>query len=151
MSDRSVSKRSQEKRWYTVLAPEQFDRAELGTTPAIEPEQVLDRTIETTLGDVMEGGENNVKLTFQVTDVGSDSAYTEFARHELTRAVSLGDQQLPIEAMAHWYAQKLDREVHKDEHDLLDFICRTGIAGVQELREKWEGRSKSQIQWDIIR
>jgi small subunit ribosomal protein S3Ae len=85
MSDRSVSKRSQEKRWYTVLAPEQFDRAELGTTPATEPEQVLDRTIETTLGDVMEGGENNVKLTFQVTDVGSDSAYTEFAKHELTR------------------------------------------------------------------
>ncbi|MBS3761453.1 MAG: 30S ribosomal protein S3ae [Halodesulfurarchaeum sp.] len=85
MSDRSVSKRSQEKRWYTVLAPEQFDRAELGTTPATEPEQVLNRTIETTLGDVMEGGENNVKLTFQVTDVGSDSAYTEFATHELTR------------------------------------------------------------------
>ena len=76
---------------------------------------------------------------------------SEITRHELTRAVSLGDQQLPIEAMAHWYAQKLDREVHKDEHDLLDFICRTGIAGVQELREKWEGRSKSQIQWDIIR
>ncbi|MFP4530544.1 MAG: 30S ribosomal protein S3ae [Halodesulfurarchaeum sp.] len=85
MSDRSVSKRSQEKRWYTVLAPEQFDRAELGTTPAEEPEQVIDRTIETTLGDVMEGGENNVKLTFQVSDVGSDSAYTEFAKHELTR------------------------------------------------------------------
>jgi small subunit ribosomal protein S3Ae len=85
MSDRSVSKRSTEKRWYTVLAPEQFDRAELGTTPATEPEQVLDRTIETTLGEVMEGGENNVKLTFQITDVGSDAAYTEFARHELTR------------------------------------------------------------------
>jgi len=85
MSDRSVSKRSTEKRWYTVLAPEQFDRAELGTTPATEPEQVLDRTIETTLGDVMEGGENNVKLTFQITDVGSDTAYTEFASHELTR------------------------------------------------------------------
>ena len=85
MSDRSVSKRSTEKRWYTVLAPEQFDRAELGTTPATEPEQVLDRTIETTLGEVMEGGENNVKLTFQITDVGSDTAYTEFANHELTR------------------------------------------------------------------
>lgn len=85
MSDRSVSKRSQEKRWYSVLAPEQFDRVELGTTPATEPEQVLERKIETTLGDVMEGGENNVKLTFQITDVGSDSAYTEFARHELTR------------------------------------------------------------------
>jgi hypothetical protein len=64
--------------------------------------------------------------------------------------VSLGDQQLPIEAVAHWYAQKLDRGVPGDEHDLLDFICRTGIAGVRELQERWKGRSKSQIQWDII-
>ena len=86
MSERSVSKRSQEKRWYTVLAPEQFDRAELGETPADDPEKVLDRTIETTLADLRgEGGENNVKLTFKVTDVGSDAAYTEFVRHELAR------------------------------------------------------------------
>jgi small subunit ribosomal protein S3Ae len=86
MSERSVSKRSQEKRWYTVLAPEQFDRAEIGETPAEEPEQVLGRTIETTLGDVSDdGGENNVKLTFKVSDVGSDAAYTELIKHELTR------------------------------------------------------------------
>jgi hypothetical protein len=74
----------------------------------------------------------------------------EITRHELTRAVSLGDQQLPIEAVAHWYAQKLNCEVPENEHDLLDFICRTAIAGVLELREQWEGRSKSQIQWDIL-
>lgn len=85
MSERSVSKQQQSKRWYTVLAPEQFDRAELGETPAEDPEQLIDRTIQTTLGDLREGGENNVKLTFQINDVGSDSAYTEFARHELTR------------------------------------------------------------------
>ena len=85
MSERSVSKRSQAKRWYTVLAPEQFDRAELGETPAEEPEQAIGRTIQTTLGDISEEGENNVKLTFKINDVGSDSAYTEFARHELTR------------------------------------------------------------------
>ncbi|GGL43191.1 30S ribosomal protein S3ae [Halarchaeum sp. CBA1220] len=87
MSERSVSKRNQQKRWYTVLAPEQFDRAELGETLADEPEQVLDRTIETTLGDITDaqGGENNLKLTFQVTDVGSDSAYTEFVESTLTR------------------------------------------------------------------
>ena len=85
MSDRSVSKRSQAKRWYTVLAPEQFDRAELGETPAAEPEQAIGRTIETTLGDIAEDGEKNIKLTLKINDVGSDSAYTEFARHELTR------------------------------------------------------------------
>ncbi|MFB6094137.1 MAG: 30S ribosomal protein S3ae [Halanaeroarchaeum sp.] len=86
MSERSVSKQSQEKRWYTVLAPEQFDRAEIGETPATEPEQVLGRTIEATLDDVADdAGENNVKLTFKIADVGSDTAYTELQKQELTR------------------------------------------------------------------
>jgi small subunit ribosomal protein S3Ae len=86
MSERSVSKQKQEKRWYTVMAPEMFDRAELGETPADEPEQVYDRTIETTLGELQnDPSENNTKLTFQITDVGSDTAYTDFVKHELTR------------------------------------------------------------------
>ncbi|QSW98478.1 30S ribosomal protein S3ae [Haloterrigena alkaliphila] len=86
MSERSVSRAKQEKRWYTILAPEQFDRKELGETPADEPEKVYDRTIETTLGDLNNNAsENNTKLTFKVTDVGSDSAYTEFVEHSLTR------------------------------------------------------------------
>ena len=85
MSERSVSKQNQEKRWYTVLAPEEFDRQELGETPAEEPEQVYDRTIETTMSELADGGENNVKLTFQVSDVGSDTASTQFVKHELTR------------------------------------------------------------------
>jgi len=86
MSERSVSRQKQEKRWYTVLAPEQFDRRELGTTPADEPEQLYDRTIETTLGDLTDdAGENSTKLTFRIDDVGSDTAYTEFIKHELTR------------------------------------------------------------------
>ncbi|WP_247731373.1 30S ribosomal protein S3ae [Halovivax limisalsi] len=86
MSERSVSRAKQEKRWYTVLAPEQFDRQELGETPADEPEQVLDRTIETTLGELTNNAsENNTKLTFRITDVGSDAAYTEFIAHSLTR------------------------------------------------------------------
>ncbi|TYT63020.1 30S ribosomal protein S3ae [Natrialba swarupiae] len=86
MSERSVSRAKQEKRWYTILAPEQFDRQELGETPADEPEKVYDRTIETTLGELTNNAsENNTKLTFKVTDVGSDSAYTEFKSHSLTR------------------------------------------------------------------
>jgi len=54
--------------------------------PADEPEKVYDRTIETTLGDLNNNAsENNTKLTFKITDVGSDSAYTEFVEHSLTR------------------------------------------------------------------
>ncbi|WP_435077919.1 30S ribosomal protein S3ae [Halococcus sp. AFM35] len=86
MSERSVSRQQQTKRWYTVFAPESFDRAELGETLADEPNAVLDRTIETTLGELTDdAGANNVKLTFRITDVGSDAAYTEFIKHELTR------------------------------------------------------------------
>ncbi|SDQ41704.1 30S ribosomal protein S3ae [Natronobacterium texcoconense] len=86
MSERSVSRAKQEKRWYTVLAPEQFDREELGETPADEPEKLYERTIETTLGDLKgAASENNTKLTFKINDVGSDTAYTEFKEHSLTR------------------------------------------------------------------
>ena len=86
MSERSVSRQRQGKRWYTVLAPEQFDRAELGETVADEPEKVEGRTIETTLGELTDDqGANNTKLTFKITEVASDSAYTEFVGHELTR------------------------------------------------------------------
>jgi small subunit ribosomal protein S3Ae len=86
MSDRSVSKQKQEKRWYTVLAPEQFDRAEIGQTVAAEPDQALGRTIETTLADLRnDASGNNTKLTFKITEMASDTAYTEFVRHEMTR------------------------------------------------------------------
>ncbi|NHN58364.1 MULTISPECIES: 30S ribosomal protein S3ae [Halorussus] len=86
MSERSVSKQKQEKRWYTIHAPEQFDRQELGGTPADEPDKVLGRNVETTLGELKgDASENNTKLTFKINDVGSDSAYTEFIKHELTR------------------------------------------------------------------
>lgn len=86
MSERSVSKQKKGKRWYSILAPEQFDRAELGETFADEPEQIVGRTIQVTLGELTgDAGANNTKLTFKITDVGSDSAYTEFIQHELTR------------------------------------------------------------------
>jgi small subunit ribosomal protein S3Ae len=86
MSERSVSRQKQGKDWYTVLAPEQFDREELGETLADESEKVLGRTIETTLGDLRnDASENNKKLTFQISEVASDSAYAEFTKYELTR------------------------------------------------------------------
>lgn len=86
MSERSVSRTRREKQWFTVLAPEEFDRAELGETPADETEQLYDRTIETTLGEITNNAsQNNTKLTFRITDVGSDTAYTEFQEHALTR------------------------------------------------------------------
>jgi len=67
------------------MAPEQFDRTELGETPADEPEAVLDRTIDTSLEELRDGAESNANLTFRITDVGSDAAHTEFVSHQLER------------------------------------------------------------------
>jgi small subunit ribosomal protein S3Ae len=86
MSERSVSRQKQQKQWYEVLAPEQFGRETLGSTPAAESEQVLGRTIETTLGDLRnDASENNTKLTFKITEVAGETAYADFIKHELTR------------------------------------------------------------------
>jgi small subunit ribosomal protein S3Ae len=86
MSERSVSKQRDGKRWYDLIAPEQFDRTELGSTFADEPDKIRGRTVEVTLGDITgDQGENNTKLTFKITDVSSDAAYTEFIKHELAR------------------------------------------------------------------
>jgi small subunit ribosomal protein S3Ae len=52
MSERSVSRQKEEKQWYTVLASEEFERDKVGATLAEESDQVLGRTLETTLGDL---------------------------------------------------------------------------------------------------
>lgn len=72
-------------------------------------------------------------------------------RHELIRVSGLGDAQLVVEAVAQWHARALDLSELADASELLDFIIRVGVAGVRALKERWEGKSKSQIQWDIMR
>lgn len=77
---------------------------------------------------------------------------TEEAKgRELTRVASLGEAQLAVEAVAQWYARALDSSEFTDEGELLDFINGVGVAGVRALKERWEGKSKSQIQWDVMR
>ncbi|MDY6764807.1 MAG: 30S ribosomal protein S3ae [Halobacteria archaeon] len=86
MSSRQVSKSRRGKTWYKILASEEFDRKKLGETPADEPEKLMGRTIETTLGEIKNDlSENNTKVKFQVVEIGSDTVYTDFTGHELTR------------------------------------------------------------------
>lgn len=75
----------------------------------------------------------------------------DFKRNELVRAQSLGDKSIAYEAAAHWYAKELDMlEEIKDSNNLINFICKVGIAGARTLRERWDVKTKSQIQWDIM-
>lgn len=73
------------KQWYKVISPEMFGRAPVGETMSYEPEKIVGRVIETTLGDLTNNfSKQNTKLRFRVDRIAGDSAYTKFVGHEMT-------------------------------------------------------------------
>jgi small subunit ribosomal protein S3Ae len=76
------------KKWFTLIAPEYFGMAEIGLTPADEPEKVLNRTVEVTLAELTNDYSNQnpyKKLYFKVYRVAGSNAYTTFLKYELGR------------------------------------------------------------------
>lgn len=62
-----------------------FGRSPVGETVALDPERVVGRVIETTLGDITNNfSKQNTKLRFRVDRVAGDAAYTKFVGHEMT-------------------------------------------------------------------
>jgi small subunit ribosomal protein S3Ae len=73
------------KQWFKVVSPEMFGRAPVGETVANDPERVVGRVIETTLGDLTNNfSKQNTKLRFKVDRIAGDAAYTKFMGHEMT-------------------------------------------------------------------
>ena len=73
------------KQWYKIVSPEMFGRVPFGETIANDPERIVGRIIETTLGDLTSNfSKQNTKLKFRVDRVAGDSAYTKFLGHEMT-------------------------------------------------------------------
>jgi len=73
------------KLWYKVVSPEMFGRSPFGETVANDPERIVGRIVETTLGDLTNNfSKQNTKLKFRVDRVAGDSAYTKFLGHEMT-------------------------------------------------------------------
>ena len=73
------------KQWFKVVSPEIFGLAPVGETVANDPERVVGRVVETTLGDLTKNfSKQNTKLRFKINKVAGDSAYTKFMGHEMT-------------------------------------------------------------------
>ncbi len=85
---RTVKDKWRAKQWYRVRAPALFQNAEMGETPALEPETLVGRTLETTLAEISGGGDLgkiHIKLRFRVESVSPEKvAETRFVGHELT-------------------------------------------------------------------
>jgi len=74
------------KSWYKVYTPETLGKVYIGDTIANDPESVVGRIMQTTLGEIINDySRQNVKMKFRVATVTGDAAYTEFVGHELTR------------------------------------------------------------------
>ena len=73
------------KQWYKVIGPEMFGRTPVGETISNDPNRIVGRVIETTLGELTNNfSKQNTKLKFRVDRVAGDSAYTKFVGHEMT-------------------------------------------------------------------
>lgn len=75
-----------------------------------------------------------------------------FKRHALVPVSSImrDDWLLAATATAYWYAENKDLPIPQSSSELLDLICSLGIAGANELQERWANRSKSMIIQDIL-
>jgi len=67
------------------MGPEMFGNSPVGETLTNDPNKLMGRVIETTLGELTNNfSKQNIKLKFKIDNVGGDAAYTKFVGHELT-------------------------------------------------------------------
>jgi small subunit ribosomal protein S3Ae len=84
-SARKVKDKWKAKGWFSLLAPEMFNRQVIGETPAEEPSKVMGRVTEVTAQDLTgDFSKMHIKLIFRVHDVRGTEALTTFAGHDMT-------------------------------------------------------------------
>ena len=86
---RTVKDKWRSKKWYKVRAPGLFQHADLGETVATEPEQLIGRTLETTLPEISGHAGRRERPTSSSGSRSSGSAgdgvaETRFIGHDLT-------------------------------------------------------------------
>lgn len=73
------------KSWYAVEIPKFMGSNRIGFTPTSDPENLIGRVVETTVGELTNDfSKHNTKLKLEINDVVGDVAHTKFLGHELT-------------------------------------------------------------------
>ena len=73
------------KEWYNIETPEFFGRDKVGVTPADDPEKLVGRVVETTVGELTNDfTKQSIKLKLEINNVVGDTANTRFIGHEIT-------------------------------------------------------------------
>ncbi|MGM0404955.1 MAG: 30S ribosomal protein S3ae [Thermoplasmatota archaeon] len=82
---RRVKDKWKSKSWYRIVAPEMFDGAVVGETPAAEPEELLGRTASISMQDLTgDFSKVHIKAEFKVNGVRGGECVTRFMGHDMT-------------------------------------------------------------------
>ncbi|MFQ5839023.1 MAG: 30S ribosomal protein S3ae [Thermoplasmata archaeon] len=80
-----VKDRWKAKGWYTIHAPEMFNRAVLGETPSEDVSKLLNRVTEVTVQDLTgDFSKMHIKVQFRVNNIKGSEASTTFTGHDMT-------------------------------------------------------------------
>ncbi len=72
------------KSWYSLYAPEEFERKELGQTIAEKPELVLGRTVEATVSELAnQPKKSHIQIKFKVVNVTANKGQCEAIGHSI--------------------------------------------------------------------
>ncbi|MFI5417934.1 MAG: 30S ribosomal protein S3ae [Candidatus Lutacidiplasmatales archaeon] len=129
---RTVKDKWRSKRWFKVRAPGLFAHADLGETMASEPEQVVGRTLETTLQELSGGadiGKAHIKLRFKIDRVtGENVAEARFIGHELTSDY--------VRRLARRKRSKIDTSLVVTTKDGVEIVLKPVAVGEQRLQTR---------------
>jgi small subunit ribosomal protein S3Ae len=82
---RKVKDKWKSKNWYTVIAPDMFNRMKLAETLVDEPDKMLGRILEVTVQELTgDFAKTHIKLLFKINRIAGTEAHTEFVGHDLT-------------------------------------------------------------------
>ncbi|MCI4339782.1 MAG: 30S ribosomal protein S3ae [Thermoplasmata archaeon] len=129
---RTVKDKWRSKRFYKVRAPGLFQHVEIGETMATEPEQLVGRTLSTTLQELSGGadiGKAHIKLKFQIERVsGENTAESKFIGHELTSDY--------VRRLARRKRSKIDTSLVVTTKDGVEIILKPVAVGEQRLQTR---------------
>ena len=84
-STKKIKDKWKAKSWYTILAPEMFNRQVVGETLSDEPTKLQGRITETTVQDLTgDFSKMHIKLLLRAHDVRGSEVFTQFAGHDMT-------------------------------------------------------------------
>lgn len=78
------------KKWHKIVAPAEFNKAELGETIVEKPKNLMGRTIRANLGDLSgQKTKRHITVSFQVNNVEGQQASTMIVGHEINPSFML--------------------------------------------------------------